>query len=1022
MNDRRMREPAENNGAAQRGQPSPRQGCGCAWAAVVAAMCLLVWQSEVEAAGVPGGAAGKPESAELRISAEYAQTFLCPDGRQAIVLQGKVSGQCGGREFAGGQGVIWLRRVSAVGQEAARYEVTAWLQEGARVEPAGTGVAPKGTTDTLMTAFGTTGRVYLTIERRVEKPGFDRPVYQEAARQMRELAGPETAGGKAGAEGAGSGLAVPGAEKREEAGEKKTGYVEEAGGTKPTAEAAPARPAGVVYMQPLGAARIDSFRRADGTDVAVFTGGFYLYQPRPEEDALLELRAENAVVFYSQAVLERAGAREAGALDALGRVVTGVYLEGDVVLDAGAQRITAARLYYDFGRRSALVLDGTMRAVLPAPSLPLYVRAERVRQINESRFRAEGVKLSMDEFYQPHTWLGARTAELVAADAQGRPAAAGKAERYEYRLKDVTANLGDLPVFYWPGVAGDSTLASAPLRRLRTAYESNDGATVESDWELASLLGVRRLPGVDSMLRLDEYTRRGPGTGVDMDYTRPSCFGALRSYLVSDQGEDRLGRWPARHEVAPEQEVRGRVRWQHRQYLPNDWQATTEVSAVSDPTFLESWEGREFDTEKEQETLVYLKQQRDNWAFDFLSQWELNDFEYAQTQLPGAGFHLAGQKLFDVLTYHHDGYLARLGEQAGQREVAGLSGRQEEWLLPGLLDQSDYAFGLSRHEVSLPLEAGGVHVAPTAIGTAVWDDSRRDNEWALGAGGVRASTEFWHVDDSVRSRFWDLERIRHVVTGEASAFWEDSTQQEAATPEVFNFAVRQRWQTYRGPEGEKRSVDVLRFDASVTLVEHGADDVEIPNKFFFSRPETQFDKPGLINADFANLGLARREQINQCLADQARGEWAWLASDTTAVLGDVNYNMRDGDISQAGAGVAVQRTPRLSYYLGDYYLHDGDPFGDGRPPRSRDAHFLTGGATYQLNRKYTLAVAEQFDVERRKDAFTQIVVIRKFPHWYGAFVFGLDSARKSVSFSVSFWPEGLPHIGLGSRRFARLME
>ena len=352
--------------------------------------------------------------------------------------------------------------------------------------------------------------------------------------------------------------------------------------------------------------------------------------------------------------------------------------------------------------------------------------------------------------------------------------------------------------------------------------------------------------------------------------------------------------------------------------------------------------------------------------------------------------------------------------------MPGLSGDGEPWTLPEMLDQRDFAYARSRHELALPLHFAGFHVAPTVIGAYVYDDSSKDNSFVLGAGGLRAATQFWHIDENVQSRLWDIDRVRHIVIPEINAFWNDSDLSTQNHPDVFNFALRQRWQTKRGPEGDKHSVDFLRFDASVTMVEPDVDNDDLPNKFFFTRPEPQFDHASLLNADFSNLGLARRERFNQSLSDHARGDWTWLISDTTAVTGSLNYDIHDAVISQANGGIAVQRTPRTSYYVGNLFIKNADPFDDGKPPQTRNANFLTAGASYKLNRKYTIAVAHQFDIERIADSFTDFVIIRKFPHWYGAFIVSVDPVRESLSFSFSLWPEGYDKAAIGSRRYSRL--
>ena len=776
-----------------------------------------------------------------------------------------------------------------------------------------------------------------------------------------------------------------------------------------------------VYVQPLGHGKFQSIPQPDGTDIGLYTGGVYVYRRRPKQDALFELRAQNAVVFYSwKKIMELSDPNMRLDADSLGQIVNGIYLEGDVVLEEGEYQITAEKLYYDFTLQKALVLDGIMRLMLPDPAIPIYVRAQKIRQLSKNRFRAEQVIVSNDEFHEPHSSLRARIADVMAVDEKDNAADPMVADQFNFELLDVTTNLGDLPIFYWPQVAGDTAATQSPLKTLHNSYNSEFGMGLESQWHLDSILGLRRPRGVDSTLRLDEFTERGPATGIDLDYIQESFFGDVRTYLLHDDGEDRLGRFSARKNIPPANDWRGRARLRHRQFLPLDWQGTFEISYFCDPTFLESWEEKEFDTEKEQETLVYFKQQRDQWAFDFLSKFHLNEFEYTKTELPTAGFHVAGQDFFQVFTYYHDGYISRIRERAGDRDVPGLSGNQEPWILPDMLDQRDFAFATSRHELALPLHLGGFHVSPTVIGTYVYDDSLVDNSFVLGAGGLRAATQFWHIDENAKSRLWDIDRIRHIVIPEINAFWSDSDLTTQDHPDVFNFGIRQRWQTKRGIQSAKHTVDFLRFDASVTMVEPDVDNDDLPNKFFFTRPEQQFDHASILNADLSNLGLARRERINQSLSDHARGDWTWLISDTTAFTGALNYDIHDAVISQANGGIAVQRTPRTSYYVGNLFLKNADPFDDGKPPQTRNANFLTAGVSYKLNRKYTLAVAHQFDIERITDSFTDFVIIRKFPHWYGAFVVSVDPVREALSFSFSLWPEGYDKAAIGSRRYSRL--
>ena len=797
--------------------------------------------------------------------------------------------------------------------------------------------------------------------------------------------------------------------------------------------------------------KFDSIPQPDGSYILTFTGGIIIHQRIPEENTILELHAQNAVIFSRQNILDKIDTSPAGdpnqvgdssLLHQIARFIEGIYLENDVTLHidhykfARNVKITADRIYYDFTRHQALITKGVMEMQIPESSQTLYFRAQSIYQSYLYRYSIEEAQFSLDEFDLPHVWLGVKKIDIFPAPGKKAPAretdSADQADAekiYHYSMKNITAHLGEMPFFWWPAAAGKSTKPEIPIKTFRTNYNSEYGMGVETQWDLAWLLGLHEPEGVESSLRLDEFSKRGPAGGVDVEYSRENYYGSLRSYLLHDSGEDRLGNLASRKDIQPTHKTRGRASWRHRQYLPYDWQMSLEINYFSDPDFLESWEEKEFDIEKEKETLVYLKQQRENWAFDFLNKFHLNDFDSTLTELPAAGVHLAGQDLFETFTYHYNGYVSRYRERAGDREVPGFFDEYEPSILPDSLDQDDFAFALSRHELSLPLHLGPFNFAPTVIGTFVLDESQFDESliddpryeenrsedcFVQGAAGLRTSTRLWRVDNTVQSRLFDLDRIRHIIIPQASTFWIDSDLPEAQRHDIFNFALRQRWQTLRGPEGQKHSIDFLRLDTSATLVTHDVDDAPLPSRFLFSNPETQYDPTAIANSDLINLGQTRREQRNQNLSDHADARLTWLISDTTVFNTNMNYNIHDGVISQAGAGFAIQRSPRTRYYISDRYLHNGDPF------RNQNAHFFTGGVSYKLNRKYTLALSQQYDIEQTAASHSRATIIRKFPHWFGAFSMSYHPNRDSVSVMITFWPEGFDNFVLGSRRFTRL--
>ena len=115
------------------------------------------------------------------------------------------------------------------------------------------------------------------------------------------------------------------------------------------------------------------------------------------------------------------------------------------------------------------------------------------------------------------------------------------------------------PEWFVPG----STLGS----RLTGTAISWGCAELETRWHLFNLLGLEKPQGFDGTLHLDEFTKRGPGAGVDMDYVREDYYGLFRGYFLHDDGKDKLGGHPDRGGT-PDTTDRGRLLWRHRQFLP----------------------------------------------------------------------------------------------------------------------------------------------------------------------------------------------------------------------------------------------------------------------------------------------------------------------------------------------------------------------------------------------------------------------------------------------------------------------
>ena len=108
--------------------------------------------------------------------------------------------------------------------------------------------------------------------------------------------------------------------------------------------------------------------------------------------------------------------------------------------------------------------------------------------------------------------------------------------------------------------------------------------------------------------------------------------------------------------------------------------------------------------------------------------------------------------------------------------------------------------------------------------------------------------------------------------------------------------------------------------------------------------------------------------------------------------------------------LAVERTPRLSYFIGYRYIN------------VIKSNLVGLGANYRISRKHTLAFRDYWDLDLGRNAGFEITYIRKWPRWYTGITFEVDDTKDQTSISMSAWPEGLPSLAIGPRAYTGVAE
>lgn len=976
---------------------------------------------------------------DIELRGRYARQWKQDDGTWVVMYTGGFELVMGQRRLSANAAVTWITPHHA--EDGRKYhELTVYLSENAQVqEYAGTIIEDRYL---LVSNLRTFGRIVKYHDAHAPEVGEQSPLYQQALRDRREIetwVPPPVEVARPPVE-----VPAPPGEVPAPPGEAPRPPTAVArppvGVTRPPAERVPVerKPRALRYELP----EVEPARTAAGELVYVARRSaarrIYLGRDGGPDAPMLEIQADHAVVFPGEGLtrdlvgrgiagveMEEPASEPAAAPPpsdlpppaqpaptprpappvepppaqtfvprGLARAIRGVYLEGDVVLSLGTSFIRANRLYYDFEHERALILDAVFRADLPERQIPLYVRADEIRQLSAREFSADNARITTSEFHSPHYHIGAE--KIVIRDLTPRDAAGRAVDNVvgEYQIRHATANVEGFPLWWWPYARGRFDASETGLRRFRTGYSSRYGAELETGWNLFHLVGVAPPEGYDATWRLDYFSQRGPATGIDLDYQRDDYFGLFRSYYIYDDGRDHLGPL-RRHEEEPDSHNRGRVLWRHRHYLPDNWELTFELSYISDPNFLEEYRKSEFHEGKEQETLVYLKRAGEVDALTFLANWRLLDFVTQTEHLPELTYRRIGDTFLSPLVMYHESRIGNVRYRVDDRHFL----ERRRFSNAG---ESDLTFRPdARQEIELPLKLGPLNLVPFAtLRGSYWDGSPLHDGglWrGMGIYGVRGSTVFSRVFDEIKSELFDVNRIRHVIRPDFAAWWAHSnTRSELITP--FDYGIetidafygttaglRQTWQTQRGGADNWRTVDLFTLNLEVGL---------------FGDTDGRQEQSG-------GWAWPLRPE-NSRTRNYFAGDAIWRLSDTTSLLYDFNLDLNDGRLDRHNVSLAVERLPRLAYVFG--YRYAGD----------LDMSLVGGGWNYKLTEKHITTVRAWLDMDRGDLGEVSLAYVRRLPRWYAALSFDYDRVEDDFRVSLSIWPEGIPEWAIGSRRFTGL--
>ncbi len=543
-------------------------------------------------------------------------------------------------------------------------------------------------------------------------------------------------------------------------------------------------------------------------------------EPAPQEGRIV-VRAGNAVVWQEdgrevtfltgQFSVRRgdfslSGARAMGWRDqGSGRPFDELYVEGNVTISQGAQKIQAERLWYDFAVGRAVIVDLRGRAYSDDFKQTFYVRAREARMLMLGRLEASDIDVSTCSYGIPHYHVEVGRARLTGRDP--RP----PRDEWEifpfrdwrFRVEDIYPEFTGAPIFFFPAVILGPWVKEFPIRSIRCGRSGRFGAFVYSEF------GMRLKRMVEEhkpqtwgevILEADWRQKRGGAYGLDFLYDWKGTRGYVDTYLLYDQGRDLDVEFESKFPPL-EREERGRVRAFHRTELGPHWRFEAESWYLSDRGILEEFFEREFKQDKEPETAAYVRWIDGPLGAYAYERHRLNDFQTQNEFMPRLDFWMIGvppaPSILDRLIMTEQMDVVHIRRTFD--EELDLASRRT-WRMDAVT------------ELQWPLDFGPFQVAPFAQQrTTVYEDVP-DGEGELRSiwtAGGRISTQVHATHPGVEWELVGLRGLRHVAELEAryaaaadcnvaaSELYPFEEVERLGEFQEFSFEMRHRFKTRR---------------------------------------------------------------------------------------------------------------------------------------------------------------------------------------------------------------------------------
>ncbi|MFO1022303.1 MAG: hypothetical protein U0903_16655 [Planctomycetales bacterium] len=708
------------------------------------------------------------------------------------------------------------------------------------------------------------------------------------------------------------------------------------------------------------------------------------------------------------------------------------YLEGNIVIRQGDKTLRANRAFYDLQEDRAILLDAELKVTVPNLPMPLRVRGEEIRQLSKGSFQADNAWVSTSRFGKPG--FRVQSSQIKVEERSPTSVFGNKSTEVDPETGApvvqgdpwVTSTnnslwIEDMPVGYFPYITAPMSKNRGSFPQVSVGNDRVFGVQVRTVSNLLQLAKIDAPPGTELNLMADYLSKRGPAIGLNGKYDAPEgLFGipahmhgdAVR-YFIYDTGLDNLGL--DRRTLVPPYDARGRATFHNWMEFDDDTKLYSEIGYFSDRNFQEQYFEKEFDTAKDNETLLQFKKDFwDNQSFSILGKYRLNDPDTTASWLPKLDHYMLGEPLLNnwvTLSSHSSAGYAHLQPGAYPTDPNDLYVP-----LPYTPDVEGAVLS-TRQEITMPFQNELFNIAPYALGGAdYWSQDMTGNELGrlYGSAGVRGSMMMWRAFPEVNSEILGLRGLAHKMIFDFDYSYSQATTPLYNVPQYnefddlaqYRFRNRLIVNTFGGtlpPQFEPRYYAVRTGAAHNVTAPYSemVDDQQVLRLGWRHRLQTKvgpFENPRI--KDWMTLDL-EASFFPDSMRDNFGKDWGllsgrynWYVSDRTTVLANAYYDTFQNAQQLWNFGVISQRSTRGSVYVGLRQVKGA----------TLDSQILTTSYSYQMTDKWVSTFGNAYDLGEhmnRGQSMTLTRVGNDFLIHIGA---NYDASKNNVGFAIAVEP------------------